>query len=502
MNAMTTTVSMLLANPRVAETIARYPEECGPEVRVLEYWQGGKWLKHPDLQTPSFSYGDGRTLYLGDFVAVRWSNEGIHRPAKIVRFYYRHTTPVRSCSAWLEQRRRRPSSDAGRGRGASGRGRGVLLAQDTLESLSVELRVGHFTGVRTVFFDLAAPVVTLPLDSVTRPLRVVAHASEAGPDDFVLERRQPWHAAELTDEVRTAAARGRAGAASARLLTSVGGRAALGGRDEPRRAAAQELARLMWRTPYAAAGMPTVLITIVPFCDDMKAGQTKLVRKLNAWDFVIGNLPSAAQTHLFNIHSICCSHTASPAGMQHCIAEEIRVRLARRPPATPPRVHAAGDVPTRLATLLRAVAAPVAGRQELENGVKMYDAHLKCDVLVVGRLLSVIADNARQSELVNHRGAKAKNYCRLCFVRRRACARAQRFIRRAAADARWCRLAAVSSWFIGRTGDEGDAHRGGPLPREGQDPRDIAGAQGRGSGQADSEGAGGDDASHRAEGHT
>ncbi len=36
---------------------------------------------------------------------------------------------------------------------------------------------------------------------------------------------------------------------------------------------------------------------------------------------------------------------------------------------------------------------------------------------MTARLFAVLADNPRQSELTNHRGAVGQNYCRFCFVR-------------------------------------------------------------------------------------
>lgn len=104
MNSITTTLTMLLANPFVAEALVRYPEECCDPIQVEEFWQGDKWVKSPEMQSPSFTYDDGRTLYIGDFVRVRWRDTDVIRPAKIVRFYYRFRVPVR---AWRQRSARR-----------------------------------------------------------------------------------------------------------------------------------------------------------------------------------------------------------------------------------------------------------------------------------------------------------------------------------------------------------------------------------------------------------
>lgn len=37
-------------------------------------------------------------------------------------------------------------------------------------------------------------------------------------------------------------------------------------------------------------------------------------------------------------------------------------------------------------------------------------------VLVVAPLMCILADNSRASELLNHLGASARKYCRMCMV--------------------------------------------------------------------------------------
>ena len=58
--------------------------------------------------------------------------------------------------------------------------------------------------------------------------------------------------------------------------------------------------------------------------------------------------------------------------------------------------------------------------QELKSlsseGVVVYDAHLKQNVLVIAPVLCVICDNPRASELLNHAGSSAKHFCRMCMV--------------------------------------------------------------------------------------
>lgn len=52
----------------------------------------------------------------------------------------------------------------------------------------------------------------------------------------------------------------------------------------------------------------------------------------------------------------------------------------------------------------------------LEKGVRMYDALLKKEVLVISPVLCILCDNVRASELLNHLGSTAKKLCRKCMV--------------------------------------------------------------------------------------
>lgn len=63
------------------------------------------------------------------------------------------------------------------------------------------------------------------------------------------------------------------------------------------------------------------------------------------------------------------------------------------------------------------MAAPIVQELlELEKGVRMFDAHLSKDVLVIAPVLALLADNPRHAELINHSGASANKYCRMCMV--------------------------------------------------------------------------------------
>ena len=53
----------------------------------------------------------------------------------------------------------------------------------------------------------------------------------------------------------------------------------------------------------------------------------------------------------------------------------------------------------------------------LQNeGMVVYDAYFKCDVIVVPSVLCILSDNPRASEICNHLGSSASLFCRVCMV--------------------------------------------------------------------------------------
>ena len=167
-------------------------------------------------------------------------------------------------------------------------------------------------------------------------------------------------------------------------------------------------------SPYAAAGLPVVLIAVAFFCDDMKANRSKVHKGLDAWELIVANMPQTANTKLDNIHTLCLSEKASPGGMQVAIADDMRVSSAAAPHrllAQRARSQCVVRVTWRTHVWERR------RRQLLEKGVVAYDAHLATKVTLTARVFVVLADNPRQSELVNHRGTRAVYFCRYCFVR-------------------------------------------------------------------------------------
>lgn len=51
-----------------------------------------------------------------------------------------------------------------------------------------------------------------------------------------------------------------------------------------------------------------------------------------------------------------------------------------------------------------------------EKGITAYDAHEKKKVLVMARILCIICDNPRASEITNNLGPGSRMFCRMCMV--------------------------------------------------------------------------------------
>ena len=124
-------------------------------------------------------------------------------------------------------------------------------------------------------------------------------------------------------------------------------------------------------------GIPVVMVPINLFTDDSCGNRSKKWNKFDCWTFMVGGLPQHENARLHNIHFLTCSNRVSVLDM-----------------ATP----------------------LVQNLLELEKGVKMFDAYLEQDVYVVAPVMSVLADNPRASELLNHQGGSANLYCRMCPV--------------------------------------------------------------------------------------
>ena len=98
------------------------------------------------------------------------------------------------------------------------------------------------------------------------------------------------------------------------------------------------------------------------------------------WAMMLAGLPRSKNTNLENIHLIAASNLVTALEM------------------------ADGTLVQELNTLAT-------------EGMVTYHAHLQMNVLVVAPVLTLICDNPRASELLNHNGSKARKFCRMCMVR-------------------------------------------------------------------------------------
>lgn len=63
------------------------------------------------------------------------------------------------------------------------------------------------------------------------------------------------------------------------------------------------------------------------------------------------------------------------------------------------------------------MAVPIANElQRLQEGIVMWDAKLRRNVLVIAPLFGLLADNPRASELVSHLTGNQNLICRMCKV--------------------------------------------------------------------------------------
>ena len=113
------------------------------------------------------------------------------------------------------------------------------------------------------------------------------------------------------------------------------------------------------------------------YTDDTSGNISKKWHAFNQWCVLLAGLPRHENSSLTNIHFMCCSDKASVLDMAEPIATEIK---------------------------------------QLENGLVCYHGHLKCNALILVRVLCVMCDNPRASELLNHAGSAANKYCRMCMV--------------------------------------------------------------------------------------
>ena len=134
------------------------------------------------------------------------------------------------------------------------------------------------------------------------------------------------------------------------------------------------------RLKDAAHGLPVVMVPLVLYSDDTSGNRSKKWNEFDVWAMMLAGLPRAENSQLENIHFICacCSNETSAVEMATPIVEDL-------------------------------------SGLEME-GVIVYDAYLKQEVLAVAPVLCILGDNPRASELVNHQGSTARKFCRMCLV--------------------------------------------------------------------------------------
>ena len=120
-----------------------------------------------------------------------------------------------------------------------------------------------------------------------------------------------------------------------------------------------------------------MVVPLVLFSDDTSGNRSKKWNKFDYWSLSLAGLPIHEARLFHNIHFISCSNQLSAMELVGPMVEDLL---------------------------------------SLEKGCTVYDALLKTNVLVIARVMMILADNARASEVLNHLGSIAKQFCRICMV--------------------------------------------------------------------------------------
>jgi hypothetical protein len=123
--------------------------------------------------------------------------------------------------------------------------------------------------------------------------------------------------------------------------------------------------------------LPVVMLPLLLYTDDTSGNQSKKWNSFDVWALLLAGLPRALNAQLHNIHFLCASN--------RCKAIEMTEPI-------------------------------VADLLKLEEGVVVFDALLKQEVLVVAPVMAILADNPRASEITNHIGNSGNKFCRMCQV--------------------------------------------------------------------------------------
>ena len=140
----------------------------------------------------------------------------------------------------------------------------------------------------------------------------------------------------------------------------------------------QEWEELSAVNRWKAAGHHVEVIPLILFSDDVSGNISKKWNKFDVWAMMFAGLPRAINSHLENIHFLCASNKVDCLEMANALVGDLNV-LER-------------------------------------DGILLYDAFLKKEVIVIAPVICAIADNPRASDIVSHSGNSAVKYCRICEV--------------------------------------------------------------------------------------
>ena len=123
--------------------------------------------------------------------------------------------------------------------------------------------------------------------------------------------------------------------------------------------------------------IPVVMVPLTLYSDDLSGNKSNKYNSFDVWAMMLAGLPREDNAKLSNIHFIAGSNRVKAVEMSKPIVDDLL---------------------------------------KLEDGIVMFDAMTKQEVLVVAPVLCIMADNVRASELTNHMGSSANRYCRMCLV--------------------------------------------------------------------------------------
>lgn len=125
--------------------------------------------------------------------------------------------------------------------------------------------------------------------------------------------------------------------------------------------------------PLKSSNIPVVMAPIFLYSDDMSGNRSKKWNKFDAWCTSLACLPKEYARDIYFI----CSNRTNAVQMSEPLVNDLL---------------------------------------SLEKGIHVYDCLTKSEVLVLAPVISILCDNVRASEIVNHLGSTAIKLCRICDV--------------------------------------------------------------------------------------